>query len=310
VAGHEDGGARRMRRHEMAHWGHRWNKEFNVLISLINRLEEIPLAFVDTETTGASPEYGDRVIEVGIVRVEKGDVAAEYQQLIDPQRRISPGITALTGIDSSMTADQPTFEQQLPAMLPILYGAVVVGHNIGFDLGFLRAEFLRCRRTLEAELGPIHILDTLRVARRRFGRHGNGLQALARRLSIDSSLAHRALADAHTTRQLLQILLHPVGGWSCRLCDALAAQGGALSLSHRPQQTILPWELQEAIESGGVVTMEYLDAADQRTRRPIRPLHIKRRGNEMLLVAYCELRRAQRTFKVDRIVQLHVPVDV
>lgn len=277
-------------------------------ISLIDPLQTHPLVFIDTETTGASPEYGDRVIEIGIVRLVGGEVVAEYQQLIDPQRRISPGITALTGINQSMTAGQPTFEQQMPRMMELLRGAILVGHNTGFDLGFLRAEFSRCRRNMEVELGPTHVLDTLRLARRRFGRSGNGLQALAQRLAIRSTQAHRALADAHTTHQLLRILLEPMGGWSCCLCDVLAAQGGAMGLSRGTQHTVLPWEIQEAIESGGVVTMEYLDAAEQRTRRPIRPLHIKKHNGELLLVAYCELRQAQRTFKLDRIVQLHVPV--
>jgi DNA polymerase III subunit epsilon len=277
-------------------------------ISLIDSLKKVPLAFIDTETTGASPEYGHRIIEIGIVRVVAGEVVGEYQQLIDPQRRISPGITALTGIDPSMTEGQPTFGKQLPAMLEFLRGAVLVGHNTPFDLGFLRTEFYRCHTSLESELGTTHLLDTLRLARRQFGRGGNGLQALARRLAIESSQAHRALADAHTTRQLLQILLEPMGGWQCCLCDPLAAQGGAISLLRSPAAAMLPWEIQEAIESRSVVTLEYLDASDQRTRRSVRPLHVKRQGDELLLVAYCELRQAQRTFKLDRIIQLHIPV--
>ncbi|HWB54152.1 MAG TPA: 3'-5' exonuclease, partial [Tepidisphaeraceae bacterium] len=144
-------------------------------ISLIDPLQKLDLAFVDTETTGASPDYGDRVIEIGIVRVSNGQVAAEYQQLINPNRPISPGISALTGITPAMVANQPTFEEQLPAIMEMLQGAIIVGHNVWFDLGFLRGEFHRCRRPIEDELGSPHIVDTLRLARRRFGRHGNGL---------------------------------------------------------------------------------------------------------------------------------------
>ncbi|HEY1683710.1 MAG TPA: exonuclease domain-containing protein [Tepidisphaeraceae bacterium] len=277
-------------------------------ISLIDSLERTPLAFIDTETTGASAQYGDRVIEVGIVRVEGGEVVAEYQQLIDPQQRISPGITALTGIDPSMTAGQPTFAEQLPAMMEFLRGAILVGHNTSFDLSFLRSEFRRCRMTLESELGKTHVLDTLRVARRRFGRGGNGLQALASRLMIEVAGAHRALADAHTTRQLLRILLEPLGGWRCMLCDVLTAQGGAMSLIPPPLELSLPLEIQEAIESKSVVTLEYLDATLQRTRRQIRPLHVKKSGEDLVLVAFCEMRQAQRTFKLDRIVRIEIPV--
>src|SRR4051812_48416142 len=106
-------------------------------ISLVQCLRDTPLAFVDTETTGASADFGHRVIEIGICRVEGGRVVAEYQQLIDPQRKISPGVTAMTGISQAMVTGQPTFMAQFPAMLPLLEGAVVLGHNVRFDLSFL-----------------------------------------------------------------------------------------------------------------------------------------------------------------------------
>jgi predicted DNA-binding transcriptional regulator YafY len=67
---------------------------------------------------------------------------------------------------------------------------------------------------------------------------------------------------------------------------------------------LLPLELAEALEGGRPVEMEYLDARDQRTKRVIRPLHVKRFNGELTLVAHCELRGAQRTFKVERIVRM------
>src|SRR5438477_12489718 len=99
-------------------------------ISLIQPLREVPFAFVDVETTGASADFGHRVIELGIARVEGGRVVAEYQQLIDPERRISPGVTALTGISQTMVAGQPTFATQLPAALDLLRDAVVLGNKV------------------------------------------------------------------------------------------------------------------------------------------------------------------------------------
>src|SRR5207248_11651288 len=99
-------------------------------VSLVQGLGEVPLAFVDTETTGASADFGHRVIELGIVRVEGGKSVGEYQQLLDPQRPISAGVTALTGISNDMVRGQPTFTQQLPAAMELLGGAVLVGHNV------------------------------------------------------------------------------------------------------------------------------------------------------------------------------------
>src|SRR5947209_13836236 len=110
-------------------------------VSLLQKLREVPIAFVDTETTGASADFGHRVIELGIVRVEGGVKVREYQQLLDPERPISPGVTALTGISQQMVRGQPTFQQQLPVAMELMRDAIVVGHNVRFDLSFLGKEF-------------------------------------------------------------------------------------------------------------------------------------------------------------------------
>src|SRR5687767_7523474 len=276
------------------------------LFSLIQPLREIPLAFVDVETTGASADFGHKVIELGIVRVEAGKVVAEYQQLIDPQRRISPGVTALTGISQAMVTGQPTFNEQLPAALDLLKGAAVVGHNVRFDLSFLRKEFRRCKQDICECLGPsVPVMDTVRIARRRFGRGGNGLQQLAPRLGVFPTVAHRALADAQTTAMVFERLMEPVGGWEMCLCDALREQGGPMGLLPlNPRESLLPLELEEALEQRKPVRMEYLDARESRTERVVEPLHVRRRSGELMLVAHCHLRNSRRTFKLERIVQL------
>ena len=71
--------------------------------------------------------------KIGAVAVrEGGRVVGEYQQLVDPQRNISAGVSALTGITNAMVAGQPRFCDQLPAALPYLQGAIIVGH-VGAD---------------------------------------------------------------------------------------------------------------------------------------------------------------------------------
>jgi DNA polymerase-3 subunit epsilon len=275
------------------------------MVSLLSKLRDTPLAFVDVETTGASTDYGDRVMEIGIVRVEGGVRVAEYQQLVDPQRRISAGVVALTGITQSMVTGQPTFADALPRVIELLSGAVVIGHNVRFDLSFLGHEFRRCRRTIDECLGKAHVMDTVRIARRRFGRGGNGLQRLAPRLGIAPTTAHRALADALTTSFVFERLLEPVGGWDLSLCDAIMQQGGPMGLlPASPRESLLPLELQEALEQRCAVLMDYLDARQHPTQRIIEPLRLRRFKGEMTLVAHCRLRNDRRTFKLERIVRL------
>jgi len=271
---------------------------------LLQPLRQIPIAVIDTETTGISSDYGHRVIEVGIVRMEAGAIVKEYQQLIDPGRCIGPAVTAMTGITQEMVAGQPRFEDQLPGMMAVIEGAAILGHNIDFDLSFLRHEFRRLGMDLRQSLGDVPVLDTLRIARRRFGRGGNSLPVLSRRLGVEPVAAHRALADAHTTAEVFRRLLEPVGGYAITLCDTLNQQGGAIEVEPGDGEGSLPIELQEALEGGRPVMMEYLDGRGARTHRVIQPLQIRRHNGQALLVAHCHLRNERRTFKIERIVHL------
>jgi len=273
--------------------------------SLLQPLGDIPLAFIDVETTGVSSDLGDRVIEMGIVRYERGQRVADYSQLINPKRRIGAGVTVLTGISDGMVASAPTFGDQLPAMLPLLHGAAILGHNVRFDLSFLLREFRRAGMDMVEVLQRAPVMDTVRIARRRFGRGGNGLQRLARRLGIQPTAAHRALADAETTAWVFEKLIEPVGSFGLCLCDAYREQGGPMGLlPASPRESLLPLELEEALEQRKAVMMEYLDGSGNRTQRAIEPIQIRRRSGELVLIAHCQLRNDRRTFKLERIVQL------
>jgi DNA polymerase III epsilon subunit family exonuclease len=273
--------------------------------SLIQPLSSVPIASIDVETTGASAEYGHRIIEVGIVRYENGRKIAEYQQLIDPRRPISLGVTALTGITQAMCDGQPTFSEQFPVMLPLLAGAAILGHNIPFDLSFLMREFRAAGCDIHQTLENPHVLDTVRIARRRFGRGGNGLGALSRRLGHEPAVAHRALPDAQTTAIVFELLLAAIGGWAICLCDILKDQGGPMSIAPASaRQSLLPLPLEEALEHRRPVLMEYLDANQMRTQRIVNPIELRRTAGELVLIAHCHLRNDRRNFKLERIVQL------
>jgi DNA polymerase III epsilon subunit family exonuclease len=272
--------------------------------SLVQPLCSLPIAAVDVETTGASAALGDRIIEIGIARYENGVEVARYERLLDPRRRIGPGVTALTGITQAMCDGQPTFAAAVPEFAPLLRGAAILGHNIRFDLSFLIRELARCDcDVLHADNAPV--LDTVRIARRRFGRGGNTLAALAERLGCPPAIRHRALPDAQTTAAVFARLIEPIGGWAICLCDALYHQGGPITLPQiTPSRDLLPLALQEALDDGGAVMMDYLDAKLMRTVRIVEPQRVRRRDGELVLIAHCRLRNDRRHFKLGRIVEL------
>lgn len=162
-------------------------------------IERTPLAFIDVETTGMSARRG-RVIEVGVVRVENGEIVATMNQLIDPGTPLPSDITRLTGISNDDLIDAPTFRQIADDLAEILDGAIFVAHNVRFDYSFIKAEFAR----LNAPFNP-KLLCTVRLSRALYPHHrGHSLEAIIKRHGLQAEHRHRAYDDAHVLWQLYQ----------------------------------------------------------------------------------------------------------
>jgi len=158
------------------------------------RQESVKYATIDVETTGFSPDRGDRIIEVGAVILEGGLAVDEFHSLVDPGRRISFQAQQVNGITEEMLEGQPTPTQVFPLLHEFIRGAVLVAHNAGFDLSFLRHEFAR----LGLACNHRHIC-TLELSRLRYPQLRNHkLETVFRHVagSCAERQQHRALADA------------------------------------------------------------------------------------------------------------------
>lgn len=164
--------------------------------------KESRLAIVDVETTGLHSEQ-DRVIEVGIVIFEAGEIVERYGQLINPGRPIPEEIVKITGIKDEDVAGKPAFEEVVDEVVSRLTGAIVVAYNLSFDKGFLAMELERAGR----EWPDVPELDPLIFARQLHkGKGSNKLGAVAARLGISLENAHRAVDDAEATGHVLLAL--------------------------------------------------------------------------------------------------------
>jgi DNA polymerase-3 subunit epsilon len=162
-------------------------------------LEEATFVVTDTETTGTRAGE-DRIIEIGAVRVQGGEVVDTFQQLIDPGRHVPRRITRITGLSTASVFGEPTAREVLPRYLEFLGDSVLVAHNLPFDLRFLQAELDL------AGLPPIEneAVCTVRLARRLLpSLPSRGLTALAKHFGITNSARHRALGDAEATADIL-----------------------------------------------------------------------------------------------------------
>jgi DNA polymerase-3 subunit epsilon len=152
---------------------------------------------LDVETTGLQPSR-QRIIEIAIARFSGGAMTNRWESLCSPGRRVPSYITKLTGIDDDLLEEAPTFEAIADAAVELLTDAIVVGHNVQFDLGFLNAELERVGRS------PVvnDRVDTLALSTRLLpGLRKPTLNALAERLGVPGQprSRHRAGPDAALT---------------------------------------------------------------------------------------------------------------
>lgn len=149
------------------------------------------ICFVDVETTGMRPNY-DRVIEIGILRVENGKLVKTYQTLINPGGYVPPEIVSITGISPAKLENAPHFWEVRDEILEMLADTVFVAHNVRFDYSFLKSEFKRVGRNFS----PKHFC-TVKLSRSLFPNYSHhNLDAIIQHFNIKCKNRHRAFDDA------------------------------------------------------------------------------------------------------------------
>lgn len=160
-----------------------------------------PLVMLDFETTGLSPDMGDRITEVAALRIVGGKVTERYVSLVNCGVRVPSFITQLTGITQQMVDSAPPAHQVVPELLDFIGGDVLSAHNASFDEKFLKAEGARLGRTT----GHAGLVCSLKLSRRLFpGLASYKLGQLSHQLGIEfRGTAHRAEADAQVAADVL-----------------------------------------------------------------------------------------------------------
>ncbi len=154
---------------------------------------------IDFETTGLSPGYGDRTIEVGAVLISDNRIVDRFQSLMNPEMRISGFIEEYTGITNRMLTSAPGIKDVMTKLKSFLAHHPLVAHNASFDSRFLDAEFRRINHKRSNQFGC-----SLLVSRRLYPEapdHKLGTLVKYKNLETDG-IHHRALADAEMTAHL------------------------------------------------------------------------------------------------------------
>lgn len=177
---------------------------------------------LDTETTGLSPEEGHRVIEIGAIEIiNRLPTGRTFHKYINPEREIEATATRVHGITNEKVAGMPVFNELAQEFIDFVADSPIVAHNASFDINFLNHEL----RWAERDELQNEVVDTLKVARKKFPGAQASLDALCRRYEIDLSgrTLHGALLDAEL---LAAVYLELTGGQQPTLGLNTQANGG------------------------------------------------------------------------------------
>lgn len=164
---------------------------------------------LDTETTGLSPDNGDRIVEIGCVElINHVPTSNTYQVYLNPEKDMDPGAEKVHGLTNEFLLDKPKFIEIADSFLDFIGDSNLIAHNADFDINFLNSELVRAKKD---KINNDRVVDTLKIARSKFPGARNSLDALCKRFFVDNSNRsfHGALLDSEL---LAEVYLELVGG--------------------------------------------------------------------------------------------------
>ena len=166
------------------------------------------VVILDFETTGLSPDHGDRAIEIGAVRIRNGKIEERFQELMNPGYRISSFIEDYTGITNEMLKKAPPCEEVMGKFAEFIDGHNLVAHNASFDKRFLDAELQKISKKTSGQFAC-----SLLVSRRIYQDAPNHkLETLVKYKKLSTKgVFHRALYDSEMTTKLWLTMLDDIG---------------------------------------------------------------------------------------------------
>ncbi len=256
----------------------------------------------DVETTGLSPQTGDRIIEIGALKIRNLKAVAEFHTLVNPDREISPGAFAVNGITQDMVAVAPLAQEVLPAFLHFVGENPIVAHNARFDMSFLGHEMALAGMNFSR---PFKVIDTLRMARGLLPGLGSyALAMVAYALGIEDEQTHRAMDDVRMTHEVFCRLFLKAEEENIADTDTLIRLFGTGFSEDKKEQEKISL-IATAIEKGETLYMEYFSPYyGSHTQRKISPRQIIHEPGRVRIIGFCHLRNEEREFRLDRIVRL------
>jgi DNA polymerase III epsilon subunit family exonuclease len=266
-------------------------------------IDEADYLIIDFETTGLSPNNGDRVCELGAVKLRGGAVIQTMGTLIDPQRPVSSGAYAVNGISPQMLIGAPTFGEIAGQLRELMDSSIIVAYNAPFDYSFLMNEYALTDDTSLA----LQVVDALAMARQLLPGLGKYSQEnVARLVGIPFPVKHRALEDAMVTAQLFTVFTSILKAYDCYTTDDLTRRDLGSVLNAKRMEIV-----GKALAAKNNLWIKYLSPTNAEiTDRIISPKECiditQGRSTSSYVIGYCHSAKGERNFRIDRMLDVRL----
>ncbi|MFN4226963.1 MAG: exonuclease domain-containing protein [Candidatus Ratteibacteria bacterium] len=267
------------------------------------------LVVVDVETTGLNPEI-DRICEISLLKIKNDHLVEKFTSFINPEVKIPHYISELTGISDIDVENAFEFKDIVKKIYNFIKGEILLCHNASFDISFLKKEFERSG----CDFPEVKIIDTYLIAKKFFNFRKNSLQAISKYYNIEGT-AHRAEEDAKKTFEIFKIF-----------CKQLEERYRAISLNSLflfkyqkdfllrriifdinqiedkiYSDKVILEKIEKALNEKKEIVIKYMNMKKEMKERKVLPLEIINENGVKYLIGFCQLKKEERKFRIDRI---------
>lgn len=272
---------------------------------MLKHIDEVEFTIFDTETTGLNPASGDRIVELAGLRVKGKERIAKFDVLVNPAREVSPEAFAVNKITPEMLKDAPGIDVVMPKFLDFIQGSYLCSYNVEFDLSFLNNELKIIG--LPALTGRTSF-DILTMAKRLMpNQQRYALWFIADKLGVKTQQQHRAFSDVEMSWDVFnkfKEICQEKGITDFTSFSNLFAFNPAFLES---TAFLKISQVEKAINLKAHLKIKYLSTKDAGiSLREVIPKEIRQDAKNKYLIGFCCLRKEERVFKIDNILELEI----
>ena len=261
-------------------------------------IDQSDFLVVDVETTGLSADRGDRVCEIAAVKLRGSAIVETFTSLVNPRQPVSAGAYAVNRISPEMLADAPEFPEIAEQLSRMMSDAVLVAYNAPFDMSFIRSEFRLAGYPTLSNM----TVDALALARQLLpGLPKYSQENVAQVVGIPFPVKHRALEDTLTTAKLFILFTSILKAYDLTTTADLKRTDLMKTLQSKRVAIV-----HEAMTAEANLWIKYLSPTNTEiTDRIVTPKNFAS-DHPQSLFAYCHKEQGERTFRVDRMLDVRV----